>query len=130
MIAFVAAPVGAMAQDSGVIQKAPTGSKVTIDFRQAPLEEVVEFFSSMLQQNFVIADTIQANKTITIVSPKPVEPSEAHRVFLVALQMNGLSVIESGGVLEIVEAKQAGQEEDEASVDGGADSTKLDDNSK
>lgn len=88
-------------------KRTPGNIKVTIDFRQAQLEEVVKFYSSMMNKNFIISDSLQANKTITIISPKPVSINEAYRAFLAALQMNGLTIIPMGSFLKIVAAKDA-----------------------
>ena len=97
----------------------PGNAKVTVDFNQAPLDVVVKYYSSVMNRNFIIADTIQANKTINIISPTPVTVSEAYRAFLVALQMNGLTVVPSGSFLKIVESKKAIQEPMDPIREGG-----------
>jgi general secretion pathway protein D len=88
-------------------KQTPQNVKVTIDFRQAKLEEVVKFFSGAMNKNFIIANSIQANKTITIISPEEVTLGEAYRAFMAALEMNGLTVVRMGSFLKIVQAKQA-----------------------
>lgn len=91
-------------------KKTPRSQKVTLDFRKAQLDEVVKMFSSVMGKNFIIADSINTNKTITIISPKAVPFNEAYRAFLAALQMNGLTVVPFGKFLKIVESKKAIQE--------------------
>ena len=91
-------------------KRTPRNVKVTIDFRKAQLDEVVKFYSSMMKKNFIISDSLQTNKTITIISPKPVSIAEAYKAFLAALQMNGLTVVTMGSFLKIVESKKAIQE--------------------
>ena len=88
-------------------KRTPRNVKVTIDFRQAQLEEVVKFFSGAMNKNFIIADSISTSKTITIISPKEVTLNEAYRAFLAALQMNGLTVVPMGSFLKIVESGKA-----------------------
>lgn len=88
-------------------KKTPRNQKVTLDFRKAQLDEVVKMFSSVMGKNFIIADTINTSKTITIISPKAVPFNEAYRAFLAALQMNGLTVVPFGKFLKIVESKNA-----------------------
>ncbi|MFB6265214.1 MAG: type II secretion system secretin GspD [Bradymonadaceae bacterium] len=88
-------------------KEAPEDVKVTIDFRQAKLEEVVKFFSGAMNQNFIIANNIQSNKTITIISPKNVTLDEAYRAFLAALEMNGLTINRMGEFYKIVQSKRA-----------------------
>ena len=87
----------------------PRNIKVTLDFRQAQLEEVVKFFSSIMEKNFIIDNALQANKTITIISPTPVSLNEAYRAFLTALDMNGLTVVPYGSFTKIVPKKSAQQ---------------------
>lgn len=88
-------------------KRTPASQKVTLDFRQAQLDEVVKMFSSIMEKNFIISDSINTSKTITIISPKPVSVNEAYRAFLAALQMNGLTVVPFGSFLKIVESKNA-----------------------
>ncbi len=88
-------------------KRTPGNVRVTIDFRQAQLDEVVKFFSGAMSKNFIISDSINTSKTITIISPKEVSLSEAYRAFLAALQMNGLTVVPMGSFNKIVESKNA-----------------------
>lgn len=88
-------------------RRTPTSTRVTIDFRQAQLEEVVKFFSGAMNQNFIISDSINTSKTITIISPKEVSLAEAYRAFLAALQMNGLTIVPFGSFYKIVESGKA-----------------------
>ena len=90
-------------------KRTPRNIKVTIDFRQAQLEEVVKFYSSMMNKNFIIDDTLQASKTITIISPKPVSINQAYQAFLAALEMNGLTIVPYGSFLKIVSSKTTKQ---------------------
>ncbi|MBA2664203.1 MAG: type II secretion system secretin GspD [Bradymonadaceae bacterium] len=88
-------------------RRTPGNVKVTIDFRQANLEEVVKFFSGAMNLNFIVADSLKANKTITIISPTEVTIDEAYRAFLAALEMNGLTIVPMGNFLKIVESQNA-----------------------
>ncbi|MFP4598755.1 MAG: type II secretion system secretin GspD [Persicimonas sp.] len=88
-------------------QRRPQNVKVTIDFRQAELEEVVKFFAGVMNKNFIISDSLQANKTITIISPEEVTLAQAYRAFVAALEMNGLTIVPFGNFLKIVEADKA-----------------------
>jgi general secretion pathway protein D len=91
-------------------KRTPRNQKVTLDFRQASLDEVVKMFSSVMNKNFIISDSINTSKTITIISPRAVSVNEAYRAFLMALQMNGLTIVPAGSFLKIVESKSAIQE--------------------
>ncbi|WP_158542431.1 type II secretion system secretin GspD [Lujinxingia litoralis] len=88
-------------------RRTPANTRVTLDFRQSSLEDVVKFFSGTMNINFIIADSLQANKTITIMAPEEVTLAEGYRAFLAALNMNGLTVVPMGNFLKIVESGQA-----------------------
>ena len=85
----------------------PTDVRVNIDFREAELQDVVMWISALTGRNFIIADTINASKKITIISPQAVSVAEAYRAFIAALNMNGLTVVPFGRFLKIVEASGA-----------------------
>ena len=88
-------------------RRTPRNTRVTIDFRQSSLEDVVKFFSGAMNINFIIADSLQANKTITIMAPEEITLAEGYRAFLAALNMNGLTVVPMGNFLKIVESGAA-----------------------
>jgi general secretion pathway protein D len=88
-------------------RRTPRNTRVTLDFRQAQLEEVVKFFAAAMNKNFIISDSLQANKTITIISPQEVTLTQAYRAFVSALEMNGLTIVPSGQFLKIIGSKQA-----------------------
>ncbi|MFA5623890.1 MAG: type II secretion system secretin GspD [Bradymonadales bacterium] len=81
----------------------PSNVKVTLDFRDADLSDVVKLMSAQTGRNFIVADTLKSGKKITIISPNPVSAAEAYQAFLSALQMNGLTVVRSGKFYKIVD---------------------------
>lgn len=78
-------------------RRTPRRTKVTIDFRQAKLDEVVKFFSDVMNMNFIIADNLQNNKTITIINPNPISVYQAFAIFQEALNQNGLTIVQIPG---------------------------------
>lgn len=88
-------------------KRTPRNTRVTLDFRQAQLAEVVKFFAAAMNKNFIIADNLQANKTITIISPEEVSLAEAYRAFVAALEMNGLTLVPFGQFTKIIDSKKA-----------------------
>ena len=85
------------------IKNTPKNLKITLDFRDAELSDVVKLMSAQTGRNFIVADSLRAGKKITIISPNPVTQAEAYQAFLSALQMNGLTVVQSGKFYKIVE---------------------------
>ena len=85
----------------------PRSQRVNIDFRDSPLDDVVRFFSATMNLNFIVTDSLAANKKITIISPQPVTMDEAYRAFLSALEMNGLTIVPQGNFLKIIDSGAA-----------------------
>ncbi|MDX9724532.1 MAG: type II secretion system secretin GspD, partial [Myxococcota bacterium] len=81
----------------------PSNTRFTVDFRDADLTDVVKLMSAQTGKNFIIADSLRAGKKITIISPNPVSQGEAYQAFLSALEMNGLTVVQSGKFYKIVD---------------------------
>lgn len=85
----------------------PRNQRVNIDFRDSSLDDVVRFFSATMSLNFIVTDSLAANKKITIISPEPVTMDEAYRAFLSALEMNGLTIVPQGNFLKIIDSGAA-----------------------
>ena len=96
-------------QDFG-IKSTPKDIKITLDFRDAELSDVVKLMSAQTGRNFIIADSLRAGKKITIISPNPVTQAEAYQAFLSALHMNGLTVVQNGKFYKIIELSAAAKE--------------------
>ncbi len=92
------------------VKSSPKNIKITLDFRDAELSDVVKLMSAQTGRNFIVADSLKAGKKITIISPNPVTQAEAYQAFLSALQMNGLTVVQSGKFYKIVELSAAAKE--------------------
>jgi hypothetical protein len=72
------------------------------------LGDLIAWISSITCKQFVLPDTIpSSSKKVTIISPEPLTPEEAYRLFLSALESVGLTVYESGGFLRIIETSKA-----------------------
>lgn len=85
------------------VKTSPKNLKITLDFRDAELSDVVKLMSAQTGRNFIVADSLRAGKKITIISPNPVSQAEAYQAFLSALHMNGLTVVQNGKFYKIVE---------------------------
>lgn len=102
------------------IKTSPRNVKMTLDFREAELRDVVKLMSAQTGRNFIIADSLRADKKITIISPNPVSPAEAYQAFLSALQMNGLTVVQSGRFYKIVDLNAGVREALSPTYDGAS----------
>lgn len=59
------------------VKTSPKNIKITLDFRDAELSDVVKLMSAQTGRNFIVADSLRAGKKITIISPNPVSQAEA-----------------------------------------------------
>lgn len=83
-------PVGMGAQEE----------KVSLNFVNADIEEVVKAVSHITGRNFLIDPRVKG--TINIVSSTPVPVSLAYDILLSALRLQGFASVESGGVTKVM----------------------------
>lgn len=87
----------------------PLNARISVDFEEAPLHDVVKFMACITQRNFLLAANLKAGKTVTILSTTPVTVYEAYKAFLSALDINGLTIVPRGAFWEVVETAKAKQ---------------------
>ena len=74
--------------------------KVTLNFVNADIDEVVRAVSHITGKNFLMDPRVKG--TINIVSATPIPASLAYDTLLSALRMQGFAAVESGGVTKIM----------------------------
>jgi general secretion pathway protein D len=84
----------------------PRWRRGRIDFDKADIRDVAKFISEITGKNIILSDKARAGK-LTIFSPSSVTKAEAYRAFLAALEVNNLTVVESGKFLKIVPQRDA-----------------------
>jgi len=120
-------PAVASAQEGPITEERPDGSvvvtpgrqrppqvdgaqKVTLDFVERNLWDLVLYFADLKQMNFVLANQKDLQgKTVTIVSHKPVSVGEAWEAFLSAMSVSGYTVVENGSLARVVKTTEAAQ---------------------
>jgi general secretion pathway protein D len=83
-------PVGFAAQEE----------KVSLNFVNADIEEVVRAVSRITSRNFLVDPRVKG--TINIVSSTPIATSLAYDILLSALRMQGFASVESGGITKVM----------------------------
>ncbi|HUH02768.1 MAG TPA: type II secretion system secretin GspD [Kofleriaceae bacterium] len=83
--------------------------KVSVSFKpEVELKDLISWAMGFTCKNFVYGSGIGGRSAkVTIIAPQKMSAYEAWRVFLVALQTMGLTVVPKGNVLKIVEAAQS-----------------------
>jgi general secretion pathway protein D len=80
--------------------------KFSFEFSKAEIVDVVKAISNLMRRNFIIPEKLKSQR-ITILSPTKITAAEAYRVFLAALEVNGITVVRAGKFYKLVEAKDA-----------------------
>ncbi len=80
--------------------------KITIAFDNADIKDVIRWASDLTSKNLIIHPGVQGKK-ITVVAGEPMSREEAWQVFLSALQINGLAVMESDDTVKIMPDAEA-----------------------
>lgn len=80
--------------------------KVTVAFDNADVKDVIRWASDLTTKNIIVHPGV-AGKKITIVAGEPMTREEAWQVFLSALQVNGLAVVENGDTVKVLPEPEA-----------------------
>ncbi|MFN8900812.1 MAG: type II secretion system secretin GspD [Lysobacteraceae bacterium] len=84
----------------------PEGGEATFNFEGESLHAVVKaILGDLLQQNYVIAPTVQG--TVTLATPRPVSPAQALSLLEMVLGWNNARLVWSNGRYAILPADQA-----------------------
>jgi len=84
----------------------PEGGEATFNFEGESLHAVVKaVLGDLLQQNYVIAPTVQG--TVTLATPRPVSPAQALALLEMVLGWNNARLVWSNGQYAILPADQA-----------------------
>ncbi len=90
------------------VQAAPADEKITLDFKDVELTELINTISELTGKNFLYDDSIKGK--VTIVSPETMTLDETYQLFLTVLNVKGYTLVPSGKVNKIVSTKTARQE--------------------
>ena len=79
---------------------------ITLDFQDTELTDVINMIARLTGRNFLFDERVRGR--VTVISPTPVTPDEAYRVFEAILQVKGFTTVPGpGGVLKIVPIRDA-----------------------
>jgi general secretion pathway protein D len=84
-------------------QKPPVldpNAKVTLDFVNKPVMDLIKWMAEMTGRNFILTDDIKGE--ITIISHRPVTVPAAYEAFLSALEQSGYTTVTVGNVTKVV----------------------------
>jgi general secretion pathway protein D len=78
---------------------------IKLDFVNAEIAEVAKTFGVILNRNFVVDPRVKGQMNLT--TEVPVHPGLAYRQFLVALRLQGFTVVDSAGIYKVVPEAEA-----------------------
>lgn len=105
-------------QPSPATPEAQKNQKVTVAFDNADVKDVIRWASDLTDKNMIVHPGV-AGKKITIVAGEPMTNEEAWQVFLSALQVNGLAVMESADTVKVLPEPDAKMEKIPVVESGG-----------
>ena len=96
------APAAPPSQPEAAAPRRPAGKEtkpeaaeegLSINFQDVELQEVIKNFSEILGKNFILEDVPKGK--ITIISPTKIPQSQAEKIFLVILNLNGYNIVQT-----------------------------------
>lgn len=104
VICFAGQPALAAEAQKPLVQKG-SGNRVTLDFRDIELTDLIQTISELTGKNFLYDETVKGK--ITVVSPEGMTLDEAYQLFQTVLGVKGFTIVPTGKVNKIVPIKGA-----------------------
>lgn len=79
----------------------PGGDTITVNFRDADIVSVIDYYSKMLGKTFIIDDKLKGK--VTVISPGPISRAKALAMLDTILSMNGFGMVDNGEYVKIVQ---------------------------
>ena len=93
-------PLAMSAPNNSVPNNSVQDEKVSLNFVNADIEEVIKAVSHITGRNFVVDPRVKG--TVNIISSTPVAAPLAYDILLSTLRMQGFAAVEAGGVTKIL----------------------------
>jgi len=90
----------ALASPAGAAECANKDARITPNYKDADLGQIVEAVSQLTCKNFIVDPRVRAQ--VTLISATPMNPQEFYQTFLSVLQVNGFVAVPSGDVYKII----------------------------
>ena len=101
----VPAPAGKVSSGASASDNQVQGGKVSLNFVNADIDEVIRAVSQISSRNFLIDPRVKG--TINIVSSTPIPAHLAYDILLSALRLQGFAAVESGGITKVMPEAEA-----------------------
>lgn len=78
----------------------PSFAEVTLNFKDAEIEQVTRIISEVTDKTFIIDPRVKAK--ITVIAETPMDDDQVYEVFLAILNVHGFAAVPSGNVIKII----------------------------
>jgi general secretion pathway protein D len=78
----------------------PTGQRITPNFKDADINQIIEAVSMATGKNFIVDPRVHAQ--VTMLSSTPMTPPQFYEAFLAILQVHGFVALPAGNIVKIV----------------------------
>ena len=85
--------------------KPAAGNRVTLDFKEIELTDLIQTISELTGQNFLYDDTVRGK--VTLITPAEMTLDEAYQLFQTVLNVKGYTIVPAGKINKIVPLKNA-----------------------
>jgi general secretion pathway protein D len=96
----LAAALAALAVSALVLAGEPTAQRITPNFKDADITQIIEAVSMATGKNFIVDPRVRAQ--VTMLSSTPMTPDQFYQAFLAILQVHGFVAVPAGNVVKIV----------------------------
>ena len=85
--------------------QAATAQDFTVNLKETDIQELIKFVSEATGTTIVVDPAVKGK--VKVVSSKPVSRSELYELFLSILEVHGYTAVRSGGVVRVIQSKDA-----------------------
>jgi general secretion pathway protein D len=96
----LAAMLATLALSALVLAEQPSTQRITPNFKDADITQIIEAVSMATGKNFIIDPRVRAQ--VTMLSSTPMTPDQFYQAFLAILQVHGFVAVPAGNVIKIV----------------------------
>ena len=82
-----------------------TAQDFTVNLKETDIQELIKFVSEATGTTIVVDPSVKGK--VKVVSSKPVSRSELYELFLSILEVHGYTAVRSGGVVRVIQSKDA-----------------------
>src|SRR6202451_802491 len=96
----LALALASLALSALVLAEQPSTQRITPNFKDADITQIIEAVSMATGKNFIIDPRVRAQ--VTMLSSTPMTPDQFYQAFLAILQVHGFVAVPAGDVIKII----------------------------